>query len=124
MLWRSADAAVAVDAVVAVAHDPREIDRRRLRAAAAMDRPCRDRRATPVVPAGQVRIAPAGRVARRARPREIDPLGERPTINVPAHRVKRDRANQPIVLKLLLVGDHNRALVIVHVRVEGLLRHS
>jgi hypothetical protein len=48
----------------------------------------------------------------------------RPTINVPAHRVKRDLASQPIVLKSLLVDDHNPALAIVRARVEVRLRHN
>jgi hypothetical protein len=115
---------VVADAAVAVVDVPREIDRRRLHAAAAMDRPCRGRNPGQVVRVRQERIAPVGRVARRAQPREIGPLGERPTINVPAHRVKRDPASQPIVLKLLLADAHNRALAIVRVRVEGRLRHN
>jgi hypothetical protein len=48
----------------------------------------------------------------------------RPTINVPAHRVKRDRVSQPIVLKSLPVGGHNRELVTAHSQVEVLRLHS
>jgi hypothetical protein len=76
MQWRSEDAAVAADAVVVAVDVPRDIDRRRLHAAAATDRLCRGHRANLVVQARQVRIALVGRVARRARARQIDLLRE------------------------------------------------
>jgi hypothetical protein len=136
MPWRSEGAAAAV---VAAADDPRDIDRHRLRAAAAMDRPCRGRNPNPVVQARRERIDLAGRVVRRARPLGIDPrqvrtdrvpavvrlplIKARPAINVQAHRVKRDLANQPIALKSRM-GDHNQALVVGRVQVEGRLRHN
>jgi hypothetical protein len=72
MLWRSEGAAaVVVDAVVVAVDDPRDINRRRRRAVAAMDRPCRGHSPTPAALVGQVRIAQADRVAPRARPLEI-----------------------------------------------------
>jgi hypothetical protein len=61
-----AEAAVAADAVVV--DGPRDISRRRLRAAAAMDRLCRGRNPSPVVQARQEQVAPAGLVAPRVLP--------------------------------------------------------
>jgi hypothetical protein len=55
---------------------------------------------------------------------QLQLITARPTINVPAHRVKRDRVSQPIVLKSLLVDDHNRAPAIVRARVEVRLQHN
>jgi hypothetical protein len=133
-----AEAAVAADAVVV--DGPRDINRRRLRAAAATGRLCRDHKPNQAAHERREQAARAAQVAPRALPLEIDPLREltdrvqqvvqlllitaRPTINVPAHRVKRDRASQPIVLKSLLVDDHNRELAIGRARVEVRLRHN
>jgi hypothetical protein len=134
---RSAVAEAALAADGAVVDGPRDINHRRLRAAAVMDRPCRDRNPSPVVQARQERIAPAAPpVARLARRLEIDPLRAPigrlqrevplrqivvpPVINAQAQRVKQARNDRPTSLKLL-VGARSLEPVIGRVRAAGRL---